>query len=117
MIEYIPNKKHYIVVNGFPTSGPIVWEEGDYYISKYNDLSVYVSYKKSLKIKKKKNAYEINPNDTYDIKRKKEYPNMNDLIIALWEHIVESKSKDESGISEIENIRQSVKKRYPKNEK
>jgi len=50
----------------------------------------------------------------YDSKRKFEYPLYEELVVALWEHIVENKSLSESNIEKIQKIRKSIKDKYPK---
>lgn len=57
---------------------------------------------------------KINPNDPYDINRKKEYPEIEELVVALWEHIVEGRNLKDSEIETLENIRSAVKSRYHK---
>jgi len=48
---------------------------------------------------------------TYDEKRKAEYPSINDLIVALWENVVEERA---SAVISLEADRQAVKTKYPK---
>ena len=47
----------------------------------------------------------------YARNRKKEYPSMNDLIVALWENVVEERA---SAVISLEADRQAVKTKYPK---
>ena len=48
---------------------------------------------------------------TYDEKRNAEYPSINDLIVALWENVVEERA---SAVVSLEADRQAVKTKYPK---
>jgi len=48
---------------------------------------------------------------TYAEKRAFEYPPLNDLIVALWEGVVEERM---ASIMELEVQRQAVKEKYPK---
>jgi hypothetical protein len=48
---------------------------------------------------------------TYGEKREAEYPPINDLIVALWEGVVEERM---ASIMELEVQRQAVKTKYPK---
>jgi len=48
---------------------------------------------------------------TYKEKRVFEYPPLNDLIVALWEGVVEERM---ASIMELEVQRQAVKEKYPK---
>ena len=102
-IHYIPSKRHTRIENGIPKNHPIIWDDGDYYISRYNDLKMYINHQESL-----------DPNHSYDINRKKEYPKIEELVVALWEHIVEGRNLKDSEIEILENIRSAVKNRYHK---
>jgi hypothetical protein len=53
---------------------------------------------------------EYNANE-YQRQRASAYPAIDELVVALWEKIVEGR---ETNISELEQIRQAVKERYPK---
>jgi len=48
---------------------------------------------------------------TYSEKRQVEYPSINDLIVALWENVVEERA---SAVISLEADRQAVKTKYPK---
>jgi hypothetical protein len=50
---------------------------------------------------------------TYAEKRKAEYPHLNDLIVALWEGVVEERM---AAVTKLEGQRQAVKAKYPKDE-
>ena len=47
----------------------------------------------------------------YARNRQAEYPSINDLIVALWENVVEERA---SAVVSLEAKRQSVKTKYPK---
>ena len=47
----------------------------------------------------------------YDEKRKTEYPSTDELIVALWEGVVEERM---AAITSLEGKRQAVKTKYPK---
>ena len=51
------------------------------------------------------------PPDTYDISRKSEYPSIEELIVALWEGVVEERM---ASVTALEALRQAVKDKYPK---
>ncbi len=48
---------------------------------------------------------------TYDQKRKAEYPSLDELIVALWEGVVEERM---ASVTALEGLRQAVKIKYPK---
>ena len=47
----------------------------------------------------------------YARNRQAEYPSLNDLIVALWENVVEERA---SAVVSLEAKRQAVKTKYPK---
>ena len=47
----------------------------------------------------------------YARNRRAEYPSINDLIVALWENVVEERA---SAVVSLEADRQAVKTKYPK---
>jgi len=58
-------------------------------------------------LKSQQDAYD---ND-YARKRKAEYPTMDELIVALWESVVEERM---ASVTALEAVRQTVKAKYPK---
>lgn len=47
----------------------------------------------------------------YSRNRQAEYPSLDDLIVALWENVVEERA---SAVVALESVRQAVKTKYPK---
>ena len=47
----------------------------------------------------------------YKRSRKEEYPSIHDLIVALWENVVEERA---AAVVSLEAKRQAVKTKYPK---
>jgi len=47
----------------------------------------------------------------YDEKRKAEYPSIDELVVALWEGVVEERM---AAVTSLEGKRQAVKTKYPK---
>ena len=47
----------------------------------------------------------------YARNRKAEYPSLDDLIVALWEGVVEERM---ASVTQLEALRQAVKTKYPK---
>ena len=47
----------------------------------------------------------------YARNRQAEYPSINDLIVALWENVIEERA---SAVVDLESKRQNVKTKYPK---
>ena len=50
----------------------------------------------------------------YDEKRKDEYPDAEEMVIALWEYLVEN---NKSGVKKLQELRKSIKLRHPKRDK
>jgi len=48
---------------------------------------------------------------SYDEKRKAEYPSINELVVALWEGVVEERM---ASVTALEGLRQAIKTKYPK---
>ena len=47
----------------------------------------------------------------YARKRQAEYPSIDELVVALWEGVVEERM---ASVTRLEGLRQAVKTRYPK---
>jgi hypothetical protein len=50
-------------------------------------------------------------NRTYDEKRKAEYPSIDELVVAMWEGVVEERM---ASVTKLEGLRQAVKTKYQK---
>ena len=48
---------------------------------------------------------------TYADKRKAEYPSIDDLVVAMWEGVVEERM---ASVTRLEGLRQAIKTKYPK---
>jgi hypothetical protein len=114
-VHYIPGKKHTIDIDGVITPKPVIWNLGDFYISKHNDLKLYISHKNILEEEtEQKKEKKTSPDNSYDVNRKIEYPTTDELIVALWEGLIEKSSSGQQKIKELESLRKSVKNRFPK---
>lgn len=115
---YIPGVLH--VLNDGKTDFPQEkqWTEGDVFIDRELELSWMQKKHDNDEIERKKIVDETkSKTKNYNERRKLEYPDLDDLIVALWEHIVEVKNKEESKIDLLQKIREDVKKKYQKEEK
>lgn len=117
-LYYEPNKQYYICGEGRQTiTQKPDWSDGNSYFERINDFKKLkeiinnteqqISEKVEEELEKRKPYYE---------KRKKEYPSLEDLVVALWENVVEKKTKKQSNILELQKIREEIKKKYPKPE-
>jgi len=88
------------------------WSEGDRYISRQREfesalMSEKLEFMDAIRQVKSLSESAID-------KRRMEYPPVSDLIVALWKHIVEGKSQEESGVTALQEARKAVKSKYPK---
>jgi len=91
-----------------------IWESGERYLSRYKD---YVVASAALQAEAKTTDEEVRTlvenSKTPRSRRKSEYPPLEDLIVALWENLIEKKSKKNSGIDQIQKLRKAIKAKYP----
>jgi hypothetical protein len=87
-----------VVVRGDDVDG-IEWIDGETPISKSDILA------KQTELQSEYDAQD------YARNRQAEYPSINDLIVALWENVVEERAASVIG---LEAKRQDVKIKYPK---
>jgi len=86
----------------------MVYTANDIRPKNVNGKIVELSDEEKQVIIDKWNAPDTTP---YDQKRRAEYPPINDLIVALWEGVVEERM---ASIMELEEKRQAVKAKHPK---
>ena len=77
----------------------ITWHDGTAEISKA-DIQA--------KMAELQTAYDA---QDYARSRQEEYPSLNDLIVALWENVVEERA---AAVISLEADRQAIKTKYPK---
>lgn len=113
---YVPEKTHYL-------AGPervlindgIVWEQGNRYFDRYNDflrLQQLINQEES-EIKKAVQI-EIDKLQSYQELRRREYPNIEQMVVAMWENLIEKQTKEVSGVKNLQKLRKQVKEKYPK---
>jgi len=56
-------------------------------------------------------AWQTEYDNDYARKRQEEYPSIDELIVALWENVVEERT---AAVISLEGKRQAVKTKYPK---
>ena len=117
MRMYIPGKQHTISSGfGFQTIQlSSNWANGDRYIARVEEFILLKQHILKDEIETDKLVLdELNQRLPYNDKRKPEYPGVEELVIALWENIVEKKTKKLSGIVDIQKRREEIKDKYPK---
>lgn len=90
------------------------WTDGDRYISRKQD---FITLMNSIRKENDDVNREVDIFRDPIGCRLKEYPQINELVVALWEHLVEKKTAKESGIEELQRKRIAVKDKYPVKEK
>ena len=90
-----------------------MWEDGERYFRRLSDL------RSAASVSEEETNQEIAEIDTtvakpasYRQSRKNEYPPLSDLIVALWENLIEKKTKKESGVDNIQKLRKEIKSKY-----
>ena len=53
-------------------------------------------------------------NKPYEDKRKKDYPDTDEMVIAMWEYLVENRKE---GVEKLQELRKTIKLRHPKRDK
>jgi hypothetical protein len=93
------------------------WEDGNRYLRRINDfrqLKNIIDAEQSV-IDAAVNQ-ELDKRKPYAELREREYPKIEEMVIALWENLVEKQTKALSGVSDIQKKRTEIKKKYPKPE-
>jgi len=88
----------------------MAFTKADALYKQVNGELVELSDEEKQVIVDKWNTPEVD-NRPYGEKRKSEYPPLNDLIVALWEGVVEERM---ASIMKLEVKRQEIKAKYPK---
>jgi len=106
----VTKEKHY-TIDG-------IWDDGERYLNRLQD---YVVASTNLAAETAQTESEIRElveaANTPRNKRKGEYPPIEDLVVAMWENLIEKKSKKESGVELLQKLRKSIKAKYPVEEK
>jgi hypothetical protein len=97
-----------------------VWDDGERYFKRINE---FVKVSTTLETEVNSEELEvledvraaINQKKTFNRldKRKLEYPSIEELVVAMWENLIEKKPKTESSISSIQKLRKEIKAKYP----
>lgn len=94
-----------------------VWVDGDRYFDRIEDFRrFYQIVEMEEKRIKEKVQNELNKRKPHDVLRKNEYPSIEQLVVAMWEHLIEKENKTDSNVSELQKLRKEIKEKYPKAE-
>ena len=112
--NYEEGKTHIIIHKGQQNGGPVYWEDGNRYTKRSSDLK-YLSAQIHIDEEERKTKVQTNKNNnlSYGEKRKKEYPPIEDLVVAMWEYLCTTSPKRLEG---LEAKRQEIKNKFPKHD-
>lgn len=106
----VSNGKHY-VIDG-------VWDDGERYLNRLQDYVLACANFASDSVQSELEITElVEAAKTPRMKRKKDYPPLEDLVVAMWENLIEKRSKKDSGVELLQKLRKSIKAKYPIEEK
>lgn len=86
------------------------WADGDRFISRKKDFENLLQL---IRVEDTEIAKEVDPIRDAEGCRKNGYPLADDLVVALWEHIVEKKDVTTSEIANLQAKRLAIKDKYP----
>lgn len=91
------------------------WEDGNRYFDRFDDfarLQQLINQEES-DVKSAVQA-ELDKRLPYEQLRRREYPDIEKMVVALWENLIEKQTKEVSGVKEIQKLRKAIKEKYPK---
>jgi len=86
------------------------WVEGERYISRKKDFETLL---RLVQQEEEQTASEVDPLRDPIGCRKNEYPLIEELVVAMWDHIVGNADLKKSGIDDLQAKRIAVKDKYP----
>lgn len=91
------------------------WEDGDRYFDRYDDFArlQQLINQEEMQIKSAVQA-ELDKRLPYEQLRRREYPDIEKMVVAMWENLIEKQTKEVSGVKEIQKLRKAIKEKYPK---
>jgi hypothetical protein len=94
------------------------WSDGDRYISREHEFASALSTETAewREARELVASIESDRKPSTD-KRKAEYPSVQELVVALWKHVVEGKDLKDSGATDLQAMREAVKSKYPEETK
>jgi hypothetical protein len=94
-----------------------IWEDGDRYFKRINDFLrlQQIIQQQEAAINQAVEA-ELNKRKSHEELRRNEYPSVEELVIAMWQNLIEKQSKEDSGVKDLQKLRKEIKEKYPKPE-
>ncbi len=110
--KYLKGEYHYISDGIKVYHQEKIWHLGDKILSRINDLLSVRSLLENQQKEEEKEAEIFQQEQRpYQEKRKSEYPPIDDLVVAIWEYIIEERTDK---TKKIQDIRNKIKLKYPK---
>jgi len=111
--QYVSGISHCMRGDGvLPHYLPATWNIGDRYIARIEEFRRLLDGRKQEEFERQAIMSEIKfARLPYSEQRLQKYPPINDLVVALWEMIVEGRSE---GCDKIQALRSEIKSKYPK---
>lgn len=92
-----------------------VWQDGDRYFERYDEFArLHAMIEKQENEIKSAVQAELDRLKPYQELRMREYPNIEKMVVAMWENLIEKQTKEVSGVKEIQKLRKAIKDKYPK---
>lgn len=115
---YEPNVTHYVNgPNRILINESLQWTDGDRYFDRYeeflrlqnalNEEEMQIQKAVEIELNKRRPYYEL---------RRKEYPSIEQMVVAMWDNLIEKQTKEISGIKAIQKLRKQIREKYPKPE-
>ena len=101
-------EQHILYTSDSQCAGKLPWADGKRYLTRIPDLRLMQEM-----INDEKEYIESFKERKSEPTREEKYPQINDLIVAMWEHYVEGKPAEET-INIVQERRLKVKEKYPK---
>ena len=117
-LKYVKGGPRSVVVDEKHYKIDGVWSSGERYLSRLQDYVIASASLESSVIKTEQEIKElVEAANTPRSKRKNNYPPLEDLVVAIWENLIEKRSKKDSGVEQLQKLRKSIKAKYPIEEK
>lgn len=102
-------QQHILYTKESQSAGELPWEDGERYLTRIPDLKLMQDMIKDEEeyIASFKKSGDKEPT------RVRNYPPINKLVVAMWEHFVEGRPAEET-INIVQEKRLKVKEKYPK---
>jgi hypothetical protein len=113
---YEPNVAHHITgVDRVMITDSKIWQDGDRYFERFDDfLRLYEIINQKEASIRATVQNELDKLKPYNERRKLEYPSIEQMVVAMWENLIEKQTKEASGVKELQKLRKQIKQKYPK---